>query len=89
MIKPNLVDECYYYYAPNKTAPVFFSIAFAILAAAHLHKALLYNSFSFTGHHSIACALFAISFTLREYGSYHYDDISIYTSSTMLMQLSP
>ncbi|KAL6892151.1 hypothetical protein GGI43DRAFT_387025 [Trichoderma evansii] len=58
-----------YIYAPNKGAPIFFAIAFAISAIFHLWQCL---AFRLVGLHSVCAVLFAAGFACREYASYHY-----------------
>ncbi|ORY59639.1 uncharacterized protein BCR38DRAFT_460309 [Pseudomassariella vexata] len=51
-----------YVYAPNKGAPIFFTIAYAISAIFH----------RLTGLHPFCAVLFTIGYATREYGAYNY-----------------
>ncbi|KAI2622493.1 hypothetical protein GGR54DRAFT_65964 [Hypoxylon sp. NC1633] len=59
-------------YEPNKGAPVFFAIAFAISAAFHIWQCFRYKSFELIGLHPLCAVLFTAGYALREYGAYNY-----------------
>ncbi|KAL4737170.1 hypothetical protein BDV11DRAFT_160589 [Aspergillus similis] len=61
-----------YVYAPNKGAPIFFTIAYALSAAAHVLQCQRYRSWQLLGLYPLCGVLFAVGYALREYGAYHY-----------------
>ncbi|KAL4745324.1 hypothetical protein BDW72DRAFT_198755 [Aspergillus terricola var. indicus] len=61
-----------YVYAPNKGAPIFFAIAYAVSAAAHIWQCHRYQSWRLLGLYPLCGVLFALGYALREYGAYHY-----------------
>ncbi|KAL7904285.1 hypothetical protein GGI35DRAFT_490002 [Trichoderma velutinum] len=64
-------------YAPNKGAPIVFTIAFAISAVFHIWQCWRYKALKLIGLHSVCAVVFALGFAFREYASYHY----IYTGT--------
>ncbi|KAL6802736.1 hypothetical protein GGI42DRAFT_325045 [Trichoderma sp. SZMC 28013] len=66
-----------YVYAPNRGAPVFFTVAFALSAVFHIWQCWRYKAFRLIGLHSVCAVLFTLGFAFREYASYHY----IYTGT--------
>ncbi|KAL4913006.1 hypothetical protein BDW62DRAFT_214599 [Aspergillus aurantiobrunneus] len=66
-IVPNSLDV----YVPNKGAPIFFTVAFAISAVGHIWQCYLYKSWSKMGLHSLVAVLFTTGYALREYGTTH------------------
>ncbi|KAL9109406.1 MAG: hypothetical protein Q9227_005913 [Pyrenula ochraceoflavens] len=67
-----------YVYAPNKGAPIFFTIAYAISAAFHIWQCHRYKAFKLIGWHPVCAVLFTAGYALREYGAYNY----IYDNTT-------
>ncbi|KAI7785006.1 hypothetical protein LA080_008405 [Diaporthe eres] len=61
-----------YVYAPNKGAPIFFTIAYAISAIFHLWQCYRYRSWKLIGLHPLCAVLFTVGYAMREYGSYNY-----------------
>ncbi|KAL4813286.1 hypothetical protein BDW67DRAFT_178014 [Aspergillus spinulosporus] len=68
-----------YVYAPNKGAPVFFAIAYAVSAATHIWQCQYvlfasdrYRSWRLFGLYPLSGVLFALGYALREYGAYNY-----------------
>ncbi|KAI1370493.1 hypothetical protein F4677DRAFT_451371 [Hypoxylon crocopeplum] len=68
-----------YVYAPNKGAPIFFTIAYAISAAFHIWQCVRFKAFKLVGLHSLCGVMFTVGYALREYGSYNY----MYSVTTM------
>ncbi|KAJ0121935.1 RTA1 domain-containing protein [Diaporthe amygdali] len=61
-----------YVYAPNKGAPIFFIIVFAISAITHLWQCYRYKSWRTMGLHPLCAFLFALGYAIREYGADNY-----------------
>ncbi|KAL4903145.1 hypothetical protein BDW74DRAFT_186471 [Aspergillus multicolor] len=61
-----------YVYVPNKGAPIFFTIAYAISAAAHIWQCFRYKSWRLLGLHPLCGVLFTLGYAFREYGAYNY-----------------
>ncbi|KAK0628374.1 hypothetical protein B0T17DRAFT_505055 [Bombardia bombarda] len=78
-----------FFYAPNKGAPVFFTIAFATSGAYHLWQCIHYKCFKVTALLPICCLLFTAGFAVREYGAFHYENLNVYIASTFLIYMSP
>ncbi|UKZ78943.1 hypothetical protein TrVFT333_006690 [Trichoderma virens FT-333] len=66
-----------YIYAPNRGAPIFFAVAFAISAVFHIWQCWRYKALRMIGLHSVCAVFFTLGFIFREYASYHY----IYTAT--------
>ncbi|KAF2471147.1 putative RTA1 domain protein [Lindgomyces ingoldianus] len=80
-------------YAPNKGAPIFFSLAFAASAVGHIWQCYRYNCFKLIGLHSICAVLFTAGYALREYGSFNYlystQNLIIYILSQVFIYVCP
>ncbi|KAL4931815.1 RTA1 domain-containing protein [Aspergillus undulatus] len=61
-----------YVYAPNKGAPIFFTLAYALSAGIHIWQCYRYKSFRLIGLYPLCGILFTLGYALREYGAYHY-----------------
>ncbi|KAK1457877.1 RTA1 domain-containing protein [Colletotrichum cuscutae] len=83
------VDGSYYFYAPNKAAPIFFAVAFAASGALHFWQSYHYRFFKATALFSFCCLLFAAGFAVRTYGAWHYDDLDIFIASVCLIYAAP
>lgn len=83
------VDGSYYFYAPNKGAPIFFCIAFALSGICHIYQCYRYKSFLRTGLFCFCSLLFTAGFGLRIYGSHHYDNLDIYIASIVIIYAAP
>ncbi|KAK3295367.1 uncharacterized protein B0H64DRAFT_424132 [Chaetomium fimeti] len=68
-----------YVYAPNKGAPIFFTIAFAISAIFHIWQCYRYKAFKLIGLHPVCAVLFTVGYALREYGAL---DNYLYSTTT-------
>ncbi|PKS12318.1 hypothetical protein jhhlp_001618 [Lomentospora prolificans] len=83
------VPGSYYFYAPNKGAPIFFAIAFALTGAFHLYQNIKYKSLLRTVFFPFCSLLFTAGFALRIYGSHHYDNLDIYIASICITYAAP
>ncbi|KAI0457003.1 putative RTA1 domain protein [Xylaria acuta] len=70
-----------YVYAPNKGAPIFFAVAYAISAIGHIWQCYRYRCWKLVGLHPLCAVLFTAGYAIREYGAYNY----IYTGSPVLI----
>ncbi|KAI0010165.1 putative RTA1 domain protein [Xylariaceae sp. FL0662B] len=59
-------------YAPNKGAPVFFTVAYAASAIGHIWQCYRYKCFKLIGLHPLCAVLFTAGYALREYGAFNY-----------------
>ncbi|GES66690.1 RTA1 domain protein [Aspergillus terreus] len=83
-----------YIYIPNKGAPIFFTIAFAISAAGHIWQCLRYKSFKMIGLHPLCAVLFTAGYAMRAYnahGHYMYNtpNLLVYILSQVFIYICP
>ncbi|OBT63369.1 hypothetical protein VE03_07212 [Pseudogymnoascus sp. 23342-1-I1] len=83
------VDGSLWYYAPNKVAPIVFTIIFTISGAFHFYQSSLYGSWRITWIYSWSSLIFIAGYALRVYGAYHYDNIDIFIASLVLLYAAP
>ncbi|KXH52453.1 RTA1 domain-containing protein [Colletotrichum salicis] len=79
--KTSKVDGSYFFYAPNKGAPIFFAVAFAASGILHFWQ--------ITALYSFCCLLFTAGFAVRTYGAWHYDNLNIFIASMCLLYAAP
>ncbi|KAK4204766.1 hypothetical protein QBC40DRAFT_272351 [Triangularia verruculosa] len=70
-----------YVYAPNKAAPVFFAIAYALSAIFHVWQCYRYKAFKLIGLHPVCAILFTLGYALRAYSAH---DNYIYSLTTKI-----
>ncbi|OIW28759.1 putative RTA1 domain protein [Coniochaeta ligniaria NRRL 30616] len=70
-------------YAPNKVAPVIFTVMFAISAAGHIWQCYHYKCFKLIGLHPLCAVLFTAGYALREIGAFNY----IYNPQTIIIYI--
>ncbi len=85
----NPVDGSIYIYAPNKAAPIFFAVGFAISGLFHAWQCLHYRSWRLMWIYVFCNVVFTAGFILREVGAYHYDNVPIYISTVVLVYAAP
>ncbi|KAJ6439389.1 RTA1 domain-containing protein [Purpureocillium lavendulum] len=61
-----------YIYAPNKVAPIIFTVLFAASTSCYVWQCIRYQSFKLTWLHLLSASLFTLGYALREYGAYNY-----------------
>lgn len=84
------VPNSYFFYAPNKGAPIAFAILFGISGVLHVwQNNLKYRSWRIGLLLPWAALLFTAGFITREIGAYHYDVLSIFVTSTVLLFVAP
>ncbi|KAK9776809.1 putative RTA1 domain protein [Seiridium cardinale] len=67
-----IVPGSLYIYAPNKVAPIIFTVAYAASAVGHIWQCYCYKSFKLIGIHPVCAVIFTAGYGLREYGAFHY-----------------
>ncbi|OQE28869.1 hypothetical protein PENSTE_c003G04047 [Penicillium steckii] len=72
MAEGEVVLGSIYVYAPNKVAPIVFSVLFGISAIGHNWQCWRNNSWKMTGLHAFCAVLFTVGYALREYGAFNY-----------------
>ncbi|KAI8951499.1 putative RTA1 domain protein [Xylaria longipes] len=85
MADGDTVPHSLYVYAPNKGAPIFFAIAYAISAIGHIWQCYRYKCWKLIGLQSLCAVLFTAGYALREYGAYNYIFISLDTDTPVLI----
>ncbi|KAL3469709.1 hypothetical protein BJX99DRAFT_264954 [Aspergillus californicus] len=61
-----------YVYAPNKGAPIFFALAYALSAALHIWQCYRYRSWRLTPLYPLCGIIFSLGYAFREYGAHNY-----------------
>ncbi|ETS80027.1 hypothetical protein PFICI_07556 [Pestalotiopsis fici W106-1] len=74
-----------YVYAPNKGAPIFFAIAYALSTGFHIWQCIRYKAFKLVGLHSICALLFTLGYALRAYGAFNNNYLYSETDQTPLI----
>ncbi|KAI0895043.1 RTA1 like protein-domain-containing protein [Annulohypoxylon nitens] len=83
------VDGSIWFYAPNKGAPIFFAVAFAISGGVHFWQAMHYQSWRLTGLYFLCSLLFVAGFIVRTLGAFDYTNLIYYIVSTCLIYAAP
>ncbi|KAK4246375.1 hypothetical protein C7999DRAFT_42226 [Corynascus novoguineensis] len=83
------VDGSVYFYAPNKGAPVFFALAFALSGAHHVYCCYHYKCWRMTAIYPFCALLFTAGFIVRELGAFDYENLDKFIASTCLIYASP
>ncbi|EEP81171.1 conserved hypothetical protein [Uncinocarpus reesii 1704] len=68
-----------YIYAPNKVAPVIFTVLYGISAGGHIWQCYHYKAWRMIGLHPLCAVVFTAGYALREYGAFNY----LYDHSTL------
>ncbi|SMQ52976.1 unnamed protein product [Zymoseptoria tritici ST99CH_3D1] len=74
-----------YIYAPNKGAPVFFAIAFAVSFAFHVYQCHRYKAWKMIGLQPLCALLFTLGYAMREWNAFNYIYVDKTTSSNVLL----
>ncbi|KFY72394.1 hypothetical protein V499_07481 [Pseudogymnoascus sp. VKM F-103] len=83
------VDGSLWYYAPNKIAPIVFTILFTLSGALHFYQSSAHSSWRITWIYSWSSLLFIAGYALRTAGAYHYSNINLFISSLVLLYAAP
>ncbi|EAA30548.2 RTA1 domain-containing protein [Neurospora crassa OR74A] len=83
------VDGSIYFYAPNKGAPVFFAVAFAVSGICHIYQCFHYQSWRLTTFYVTCAVLFTAGFIVRELGAFDYGDLVKFIVTTCLVYAAP
>ncbi|KZO93681.1 hypothetical protein CALVIDRAFT_502734 [Calocera viscosa TUFC12733] len=83
------VEGSWWYYSPNKIAPVVFSSLFMASAIWHLYQNIAYKSWRTTGLLPLAALIFVAGYSMREVAAFYPDDIGCYMSTSIMLLCSP
>ncbi|KAF2433394.1 putative RTA1 domain protein [Tothia fuscella] len=82
-----------YVCAPDKEAPAFFAVAFAISAAGHIWQCHRYKTWKLVGLHPFCAVVFTLGYATREYESFNYiyndQNFIIYILSQIFIYICP
>jgi hypothetical protein len=85
----HLVPGSVFFYAPNKGAAIFGTIAFAVSTGIHVWQCLKLQSLAITALIPFASLVYTAGFALRSYGAWNYGDLNVYLASTILVYVAP
>ncbi|KAI0190127.1 putative RTA1 domain protein [Astrocystis sublimbata] len=71
-VPADIVPGSLYVYAPNKAAPIFFLIAYALSAIGHIWQCQRYKCWKLVGIHALCGVLFTAGYASREWGAYNF-----------------
>jgi hypothetical protein len=83
------VEGSWFFYAPNKGAPVFFAVAFAASFIYHTYQCIRYKCWKLTALFPFCTFLFTGGFIVREVGAFHYDNLPVFITSICVIYASP
>ncbi|KZO93678.1 hypothetical protein CALVIDRAFT_539848 [Calocera viscosa TUFC12733] len=83
------VEGSWWYYAPSKVAPIIFATLFMISGSWHLYQNIKYKCWRTTPLFPIAALIFAVGYVMREVAAFHYDNLSYYMASSIILLCSP
>ncbi|PQE20616.1 RTA1 domain protein [Rutstroemia sp. NJR-2017a BBW] len=83
------VPGSYYFYAPNKVAPVVFAVLVAISMVVHGYQCHRYKCWKVTGFLPWSACIYLSGFILREIGAFNYDNLPIYIASLVMLYAAP
>lgn len=78
-----------WFYAPNKAAPIVFTVLFCLSGAVHAWQTHKHKSWRTTVLLPWAAALMMAGFILREMGAYRTDNLAYLIASTVLIMSGP
>ncbi|KAL2008361.1 hypothetical protein VTN00DRAFT_8343 [Thermoascus crustaceus] len=80
----------YWYYAPNKGAPIAFAVLFAASGFVHAYQCFKYRAWKISGLLSWAAALFCAGFITRAIGAFgEWDNLGLFIASSVLLLAGP
>ncbi|GIK01708.1 hypothetical protein Aspvir_005746 [Aspergillus viridinutans] len=83
-------EGSYWYYAPNKGAPIAFALLFAASGLTHIYQCCKYKSWKVTGLLPWSATLFTAGFIMRAIGAFgQWDDLGIFIASNVLLLVGP
>ncbi|KAK3936885.1 RTA1 domain-protein [Diplogelasinospora grovesii] len=83
------VQGSIYFYAPNKGAPVFFAVAFALSGFYHIYQCIKYKSWRLTGFYIVCAVCFTGGFIVREMGAFDMGNLVKYIIQMCLVYAAP
>ncbi|KAG9519271.1 putative RTA1 domain protein, partial [Aureobasidium melanogenum] len=82
-----------YVYAPNKVAPVLFTILYGISAVGHIWQCARYRAWRMIGLQPMCAVFYTAGYALREYGAFDYlystTNLNVYIISQVLIYICP
>ncbi|KAH8689195.1 hypothetical protein BGW36DRAFT_365727 [Talaromyces proteolyticus] len=88
-----VVPGSIYVYAPNKIAPIVFTVLYALSACSHLWQCWRFKAWNIIGLHPFCAVLFTVGYALREVGAFNYYQTSqtliIYIMSQVFIYVGP
>ncbi|PNS16020.1 hypothetical protein CAC42_4421 [Sphaceloma murrayae] len=84
-----VVPGSWFIYAPNKGAPIFFAVAFAICGFWHLWQCIHFKCFRITSLLPLSALGLAAGFAAREVGAFQLDNLQVYIATVMLLYIPP
>ncbi|KAG2419700.1 hypothetical protein HFD88_004496 [Aspergillus terreus] len=83
-------EGSFWFYAPNKGAPIAFAILFTISGAIHIYQCFKFKSWKVTGMLPWSALLFTVGFILRTVGAFgEWDNLAVYIASTVFLLAAP
>ncbi|GFF36808.1 protein RTM1 [Aspergillus udagawae] len=83
-------EGSYWYYAPNKGAPIAFAFLFAASGITHIYQCFKYKSWKVTGLLPWSATLFTAGFIMRAIGAFgQWDNLGIFIASNVLLLVGP
>ncbi|KAK8121634.1 hypothetical protein PG984_010304, partial [Apiospora sp. TS-2023a] len=68
----HLVFGSLYVYEPNKSASIFFAVAFGLSAMFHVFQCFYFKAWNMLGLHAICAVILAAGYGIREWSTYHF-----------------
>ncbi|KAG8158109.1 hypothetical protein KVR01_011870 [Diaporthe batatas] len=84
-----VVPGSYWIYAPNKGAPVFFAVAFAVSGLWQIWQGHQYKCWHVTWHYTLCALIFTAGFITREIGAFDYENLPVFIASSCLVYAAP
>ncbi|KAH0143517.1 hypothetical protein KCU67_g13519, partial [Aureobasidium melanogenum] len=82
-----------YVYAPNKVAPVLFTVLYGISAVGHIRQCARYRAWRMIGLQPMCAVFYTAGYALREYGAFDYlystTNLNVYIISQVLIYICP
>ncbi|CAG9980784.1 unnamed protein product [Clonostachys byssicola] len=89
MSEGTYVEGSWYFYAPNKGAAIFFTVAFCATGVVHAWQSTHYKCWILTPLFPFCALLFTVGFVLRSIGGWHYDILNVYIASLCITYAAP
>ncbi|KUI71868.1 Protein RTM1 [Cytospora mali] len=83
------ISGSFWFYAPNKGAPVFFAIAFFASGVWQVWQGYHYKCWRVSWTYALCAAIFTCGFIAREVGAFDYESLVAYIISVCLVYAAP